>query len=73
MPTNIGPHVKSFNERVKIMNQTGRQDITLSAQDARNLHADICSLLVLIAELTNKVQVTDEDITTEVTMDGGKF
>ena len=37
--------VKNFNERVKVMNQTGGKQLSLSAEEARSLHADIFNLL----------------------------
>ena len=62
--------IKNFNERVKVMNQTGSKQLALSAEEARNLHADIFNLLATIAELQN----TPEIITpTAVGLDGGGF
>jgi hypothetical protein len=69
---NISIHIKNFNDKVKVMNQTQSRDITLNAQEARNLHSEIFALLAHIAELSNKLQVTPED-TIEITMDGGGF
>jgi len=65
-------YVKMFNDRVRVMNQSNSNNLTLTAQDARNLHADIFALLALIAELEGKLQVNSEE-TLEVTMDGGGF
>lgn len=73
MSHNPGLHIKSFNDRVKVMNQTGQKDLNLSSLDARNLHADIFALLALISELTLQVQVKDEDSQIDVRMDGGEF
>lgn len=73
MNNNPGLHVKAFNDRVKVMNQTGQKDLNLSAADARNLHADIFALLSLISELTFQVQAKYEDSQIDVEMDGGKF
>ena len=62
--------VKNFNERVKVMNQTGSKQLTLSAEEARNLHADIFNLLANMAEL----QGTTESIQpTAMSLDGGGF
>jgi tRNA A37 methylthiotransferase MiaB len=68
---NLSLHVKNFNDRVRVMNQTGQKELTLSATDARNLHSDIYALLSLLAELSGKLQVTDEVIA--VNLDGGSF
>jgi hypothetical protein len=62
--------IKNFNERVKVMNQTGSKQLSLSADEARNLHADIFNLLANIAELQNQPDSTQ---TTAVSFDGGSF
>ncbi len=65
-------YVKMFNDRVRVMNQSNSTNLTLTAQDARNLHADIFALLSLIADLEGKLQANSEE-TIQVTMDGGGF
>jgi|GEM_PF-5722651 len=62
--------VKNFNERVKVLNQTGSKQLTLSAEEARNLHADIFNLLANIAELQTKSETTQIPATN---FDGGGF
>ena len=62
--------IKNFNERVKVMNQTGSKQLALSADEARNLHADIFNLLANIAELQIQSEPTQ---TTAVSFDGGSF
>jgi hypothetical protein len=62
--------IKNFNERVKVMNQTGSKQLALSADEARNLHADIFNLLANIAEL--QVQ-PDTAQTASISLDGGGF
>ena len=62
--------VKNFNERVKIMNQTGGKQLSLSAEEARNLHADIFNLLATIAELQTTVEPAQS---TAISLDGGGF
>lgn len=69
---NLSLHVKSFNDRVKVMNQSGQKELILNAADARNLHSDIFALLSLIAELSGKLSEKNEEITS-VVMDGGGF
>jgi hypothetical protein len=62
--------VKNFNDRVKVMNQTGSKQLSLSADEARNLHADIFNLLANLAEL----QTTREpEQPANVSLDGGGF
>lgn len=63
--------IKNFNERVKIMNQTGSKQLALSAEEARNLHADIFNLLTNIAELQSAAVVSAQP--TGISLDGGGF
>jgi hypothetical protein len=52
------------------MNQTGSKQLALSAEEARNLHADIFNLLANIAELqAGPQQVTQAP----AGLDGGGF
>jgi hypothetical protein len=61
---------KNFNNKVQQMNQSGSRQLMLSADEARNLHADIYVLLANLAEM----QTTPEDQpTSETLMDGGGF
>ena len=53
------------------MNQTNSRQLMLSAEEARNIHADIFSLLSTIAELQNKPDTAPA--TTVLNMDGGGF
>jgi len=62
--------IKNFNERVKVMNQTGGKQLALSADEARNLHADIFNLLANIAELQAQ---PDSAQTASISLDGGGF
>lgn len=64
-------HVKSFNDKVKLMNQKNAKDLTLTAQEARNLHSEIYSLLAQITELSQKKE--PDTVSTNVNMDGGGF
>jgi len=75
METQLSLHLKNFNNRVKVMNQTNAKDLTLSALDARNLHNDIFELLTQIQALTEIKKeadaVANEAISVE--LDGGNF
>jgi hypothetical protein len=62
--------IKNFNDRVRIMNQTGGKQIALSADEARNLHADIFNLLTNIAELQSHPEPLRS---TQSNLDGGGF
>jgi hypothetical protein len=62
--------IRTFNERVKAMNQTNGKQVVLSAQEARSLHNDIYGLLANIAELTSN---SKEEDTIQISVDGGGF
>lgn len=64
-------HLKNFNDRVKAMGQTNSRDLTMTAQDARNLQADIFNLMTMVVELAAKASQADEVV--QVQLDGGKF
>lgn len=71
MEHKLSIHVRTFNDRVRVMNQSQSSNLVLTAQDARNLHADIFALLAQIAELSEQPVVTQE--ITQISMDGGGF
>lgn len=71
MEHKLSIHVRTFNDRVRVMNQSQSSNLVLTAQDARNLHADIFALLAQIAELSEQPAVTQE--ITQISMDGGGF
>jgi hypothetical protein len=52
------------------MNQTNSKQLMLSSEEARSIHADIFSLLSMIAELQNR---SDPESVNSVFMDGGGF
>lgn len=65
-------HLKKFNDKVKVMNQSNSKDLILSRIEAQNLQAEIFDLLSLIAELSStKTQKTEENI--DLKFDGGTF
>jgi hypothetical protein len=57
------------------MNQTNAKELTLTATDARNIHADIFELLTQIQALTeirNQEEAKDNAVV-NVEFDGGNF
>jgi hypothetical protein len=64
-------HLKNFNDRVKAMSQTNSRDLTMSAQDARSLQADIFNLMTIVVELSAKL--SKEDGVVQISLDGGAF
>lgn len=63
-------HVSKFSDKVRTMNDSSSKSITLTAEEARNLHTDIFALLAKIAELSHKPA---EPAVTTVVMDSGNF
>ena len=66
-------HLKKFNDRVKVMNQTNSRDLSLSAAEARQLQADIFDLLTKINDLVEIKQQSAADSTIQVNVQGGRF
>lgn len=70
MDNNVPLAVKTFNDRVRAMNSANGKVLTLNAQEARNLHAEIYDLMATIAELSKQAP---QDPLVNVSVDGGKF
>jgi len=73
MENNLTMHLKMFNDKVKLMNQSQSKQLILSAQEARNLHADLFDLLNHCATISQKLQQKRQDDVVSVGMDGGSF
>lgn len=72
--TTINVHIQRFNDRIKVLNQTRGKDLTMSADDARNLHASIFDLLAQIAALSEELTSVEENSNViSVNMDGGTW
>ncbi len=61
---------KNFNNKIQQMNQSGSRQLMLTADEARNLHADIYVLLANLAEMNT---ISENTSTSETFMDGGGF
>jgi hypothetical protein len=72
MESQLSLHLKAFNKRVQVMNQTNARDLTLTKTEAQNLHNDIFDLLTQIAELA-KIKEVEANEVISVGMDGGGF
>ena len=73
MEQQLSLHLKKFNDRVKVMNQTNAKELVLSALEARNLHNDVFELLTQIAELAQVKKDKEVEAVVSVEFDGGKF
>ena len=73
MEQQLSLHLKKFNDRVKVMNQTNAKELVLSALEARNIHTEIFELLTKINDLTEVRKQSDDNATVNVEFDGGNF
>ena len=67
---NLRVAMRTLNERVKLMNQTSARQLTLTADEARNLHSDIFAILANLAEAQAKPEGV---VTSTMGLDGGSF
>ncbi len=73
MEQQLSLHLKKFNDRVKVMNQTNSKDLILTSAEARQLQADIFDLLAKINDLVEVKQQNAADTVIQVDVLGGKF
>ena len=73
MEHQLSLHLKNFNDRIKVMNQTNSKDLTLTVLEARNIHAGIFELLTKINDLTEFRKNVEQETLVSVEMDGGGF
>jgi hypothetical protein len=71
MDNNVPLHIKNFNNKVRAMNQSNGKILTLNAEEARSLHAEIYDLMATISGLS--AQLNSGTTATSVSMDGGGF
>ena len=65
-------HINRFIDLIKAQESRGGRDINMSLRDAKDLHADITKLLLVLESLRNQSNTTrDEVIKVELT--GGTF
>ena len=73
MEQQLSLHLKNFNKRVQVMNQTNSRDLLLTAVEARNIQAEIFELLAHIVDLTEIKKDREADSAINVELDGGDF
>jgi hypothetical protein len=66
-------HLKKFNDRVKVLNQTNSRDLVLSAAEARQLQADIFDLLTKINDLVEVKRKEEVEAVIKIDVQGGGF
>ena len=62
-------HIQRFIERLQGFDARGSKDFSMSMRDAKDLHADITKLLLVLQN--NQTNASDEVIEVQIT--GGKF
>jgi hypothetical protein len=65
-------HIQKFNQRVQVMNNTSSRELVLGAREARDLQAEILSLLTQLAQAQQSL-ITQESNAVAQGADGGKF
>jgi hypothetical protein len=74
MSVKVGVHLDKFNNRVKVLNQTQSKNMTLTADEARNLQTDIFDLLSAVASMEVELQQLRNAVAASgATWDGGGF
>jgi hypothetical protein len=73
MEQQLSLHLKKFNDRVKVLNQTNAREMVLTAAEVRQLQADIFDLLTQIQALSVVPQQTQNNDVVDIEMDGGGF
>ena len=74
METNLSLHIKKFNDKVRVLNQTGSKQLILSAQEAKSLHAEIMDLLNFCSQQSKQLyNLQNQEQVIQVSVDGGKF
>jgi hypothetical protein len=64
-------HINRFIDLIKAQESRGGRDINMSLKDAKDLHADITKLLLVLESLRQPARAQEEVIKVEIT--GGTF
>jgi hypothetical protein len=72
MEQQLSLHLRAFNNRVKVMNQTNARELSLTAAEARQLQSDIFDLLTQIQALA-EVKETNQNEIIAVQVKGAGF
>lgn len=64
-------HINRFVDNIKAHEARGQRDFIMSMRDAKDLHADITKLLLVLE--TERARQTAVNQTVEVVMSGGSF
>lgn len=74
MENNLSLHIRKFNDKVRLLNQSGSKQLILTAQEAKSLHADLMDLLGHCAYQSRQIQMLqNQEQVIQIAVDGGKF
>lgn len=68
-------HINRFLDKIRAAESRQQREVAMTVNEARDLHADITKLLLVVEELRSRLDNpnnTTSDVVT-VTMDGGTF
>ena len=65
-------HINKFIDRVRAAEGRASREVAMSLVEARDLHADITRLLVIVQDLHERQQATPTDAGT-IEVHGGRF
>ena len=65
-------HINKFLDRIRAMEGRPQRELTMTLTEARDLHADITKILILLQDQHEQHQVASVD-TTSIEVDGGRF
>ena len=65
-------HINKFVDKLKAAEGRALREVTMSLSEARDLHADITRLLVIVQDLHEQRQQNIADAT-DLEVDGGRF
>jgi len=66
-------HINRFIDRLKAADARSQRDFTMSIADARDLHADITKLLLIIQNLQDNTAAPANNEVINVEITGGSF
>jgi len=66
-------HINRFVDSIKAHEARGQRDFVMSLRDAKDLHADITKLLLIVQELQSQVLSQQKESVVTMELQGGSF
>lgn len=66
-------HINRFIDKIKSLESKNAKQMTMTIQEARDLHGDITKLLLALQEIHRRQQEKANEEPQEVELNGGKF